>query len=177
MKISGTHNEIITTTLRRNMSVVEKRTIKSITEDFAKEGKHIINISRGDVLPIFEGYRENITFVWEADDTDPVYIAALENAEKERKAEQIILEKKRKQKKAKQKEFVQKGLRPSIKIAYGILLGILGITMVGCFLFLYFEHDENILFVILSILGGIIWLVSFIFLYLKGCIEFLRNYL
>lgn len=130
MKVSGTHIETITSAFQRGMVIYEEERIKSTTEKLLKEGKHINNISHGNVIQSFGEYRKSITFIWEADDSDPVYIAAKEKAQVEEERIRIATEIKLQEKRKQKAEYVQKGMKPSIRLTFGILLIILGYLVV-----------------------------------------------
>lgn len=78
MKVSGARTETISSYFQNGMLINEEVTIQTVTSELAKEGKHVINIIHGTQAQLMGEGRQTLTFLWEADDTDPVYIKAVE---------------------------------------------------------------------------------------------------
>ena len=85
MKVSGSHQETIESVSMNLLQQYEESTIARTTEELSKQGKHVINIIHGTPAS-FGSVRKTLTFLWEADDTDPRYIAYL--SEQQRKKEE-----------------------------------------------------------------------------------------
>ncbi|MBR3868378.1 MAG: hypothetical protein IKM66_03605 [Clostridia bacterium] len=130
MKVSGSQIERVKAWTNIGYEASEQATIQSTVEKLSKEGKHVINIIHGDKTMIGGDYTKTITFLWEADDTDPVYIAAMEKAKAEEERERIVAEIKMQEKRKQKAVYVQKGMKPSIRLTFGILLIILGYLVV-----------------------------------------------
>lgn len=84
MKISGSHSKTISAMSRSGFSFDESRTISETTQKLAQEGKHVINIIHGTPYKMLGDTCKELTFLWEADDEDPVYQSFIQSQEKQK---------------------------------------------------------------------------------------------
>ncbi len=81
MKISGSHTEQIDSPSINMLRIKEQAVITATTELLSKDGKHVINIIHGTQSTLMGSVYKSITFLWETDDNDPLYIAYLQKEE------------------------------------------------------------------------------------------------
>lgn len=84
MKISGSYAKTIHAMTRSGFSFDESRTINETTQKLAQEGKHIINIIHGTPYKLLGDTCKELTFLWEADDEDPIYQSYIQSQEKQK---------------------------------------------------------------------------------------------
>lgn len=87
MKISGSETRKFQSMSQNLLRMEEERTIQYTTAALSQQGKHVINIIHGTPSALMGTIYQSLTFLWEADDEDPVYKEAKKRAEQ---AEEMI---------------------------------------------------------------------------------------
>lgn len=89
MKISGAETVNLDRVTLTVLRAEEAAYIQVKTRQLSEQGKHVINIIHGTMQSGGLGYRTTLTFLWEADDEDPIYQKYINIEKYNKECEQI----------------------------------------------------------------------------------------